>query len=141
MSQQTPLVSFITVNYNQTELTLELIESIYKYTKVSFEIIVVDNASKVSPESKISRIYPDVRIIVSGVNRGYYPTSAQEVEVDVIQYAGATNVNPFTGRNVIIGDKQLNQSQYYQSKPTFYAGKTRSARKSRTNVRVLLFVL
>ena len=51
----------------------------------------------------------------------YYPTSAQEVEADVIQYAGATNVNPFTGRNVIIGDKQLNQSQYYQSKPTFYA--------------------
>ncbi len=172
MSQQTPLVSFITVNYNQTDLTLELIESIYKYTKVPFEIIVVDNASKVSPKSKISRIYPDVRIIVSGVNRGfaggnnlgvevssgqflffinndavvtkgainailssfddpnigvvsplicYYPTSAQEVEADVIQYAGATNVNPFTGRNVIIGDKQLNQSQYYQSKPTFYA--------------------
>jgi len=172
MSQQTPVVSFITVNYNQTELTLELIESIYKYTKIPFEIIVVDNASKVSPKSKINRIYPDVRVIVSGVNRGfaggnnlgvevssgqflffinndavitegainailssfddptigvvsplicYYPTSAQEVEGDVIQYAGATNVNPFTGRNVIIGDKQLNQSQYYQSKPTFYA--------------------
>jgi len=53
----------------------------------------------------------------------YYPTSAQEVEVevDVIQYAGATNVNPFTGRNIIIGEKQLDRSQYYQSKPTFYA--------------------
>ena len=172
MAQQTPLVSFITVNYNQTELTLELIESIYQYTNVPFEIIVVDNASKVSPKSKINRIYPDVRVIVSGVNRGfaggnnlgveiskgqflffinndavitegainailsafdnpsigvvsplicYYPTSAQEVEVDVIQYAGATNVNPFTGRNTILGEKQLDQSQYYQSKPTFYA--------------------
>ncbi|MFK7984372.1 MAG: glycosyltransferase family 2 protein [Saprospiraceae bacterium] len=172
MAQQTPLVSFITVNYNQTELTLELIESIYQYTDVPFEIIVVDNASKACPKSKINRIYPDVRVIVSGVNRGfaggnnlgveiskgqflffinndavitqgsinailsafdnpsigvvsplicYYPTSAQEVEVDVIQYAGATNVNPFTGRNTILGEKQLDQSQYYQSKPTFYA--------------------
>ena len=172
MSQKTPLVSFITVNYNQTELTLELIESVYKYTNIPFEIIVVDNASKVSPAAKINRIYPDIRVIVSGVNRGfaggnnlgvevssgqflffinndavitegainailssfddstigvvsplicYYPTSAQEVEADVIQYAGATNVNPFTGRNAIIGEKQLNQSQYYQSKPTFYA--------------------
>jgi len=172
MSQQTPVVSFITVNYNQTELTLELIESIYKYTKIPFEIIVVDNASKVSPKTEIDRIYPDVRVIVSGVNRGfaggnnlgvevssgqflffinndavvtkgainailssfsdpdigvvsplicYYPTSTQEVENDVIQYAGATNVNPFTGRNVIIGEKQPNRSQYYQSKPTFYA--------------------
>lgn len=172
MAQQLPLVSFITVNYNQTELTLELIESIYQYTDVSFEIIVVDNHSKISPKSKISRIYPDVRVIVSGVNRGfaggnnlgveiskgqflffinndavitkgsinailsafynpsigvvsplicYYPTSAQEVEADVIQYAGATNVNPFTGRNAIIGEKQLDQRQYHQSKPTFYA--------------------
>lgn len=172
MTQSTPLISFITVNYNQTELTLELIESIYQYTDVPFEIIVVDNHSKLSPKSKIDRIYPDVRVIVSGVNRGfaggnnlgvevssgqflffinndavitkgavnaiiaafddpsigvvsplicYYPTSAQEVEADIIQYAGATNVNPFTGRNTIIGEKQRNQSQYYQSKPTFYA--------------------
>jgi len=51
----------------------------------------------------------------------YYPTSAQEVEDDIIQYAGATNVNPLTGRNTILGEKQPNRSQYYQSKPTFYA--------------------
>lgn len=172
MTQQVPLISFITVNYNQTNLTIELIESIYQYTAIPFEIIVVDNHSKESPKSKINRIYPDVRVIVSGVNRGfaggnnlgveisngqflffinndavitkgsinailsafdnptigvvsplicYYPTSAQEVEVDVIQYAGATNVNPFTGRNAIIGEKDLDQGQYYQSKPTFYA--------------------
>jgi len=71
MTQPKPLVSFITVNYNQTELTLELIESIYQHTDVSFEIIVVDNHSKLSPKSKIDRIYPDVRVIVSGVNRGF----------------------------------------------------------------------
>ena len=170
MNQEQPLISFITVNYNQTEYTLELIESIYQYTKVPFEIIVVDNASKASPKEKIDRIYPDVRVIVSGVNRGfaggnnlgveiskgqflffinndavltegaveiilasfdqpnlgvvsplicYYPTSAQEA--DVIQYAGATNVNPLTGRNTILGEKEIDQSQYRQSKPTFYA--------------------
>ena len=165
-----PLVSFITVNYNQTTLTLELIDSIYKYTKIPFEIIVVDNDSKESPKEEIDRIYPDVRVIVSGVNRGfaggnnlgiaasegqflffinndavltegavedilsafenrqvgvvsplicYYPDATSEV--DVIQYAGATNVHPITGRNTIIGEKQQDQSQYCQSKPTFYA--------------------
>ena len=172
MTQQTPLVSFITVNYNQTELTLELIESIKRYVTLPYEIIVVDNYSKKSPKQEINRNYPDVRVIVSGVNRGfaggnnlgievssgqylffinndavvtkgaveiilatfenpkigvvsplicYYPTSAQEVEEDVIQYAGATNVNPFTGRNTIIGERQRDQNQYRQSKPTFYA--------------------
>ena len=83
MTPKTPLVSFITVNYNQTELTIELIESIYQYTTttVPFEIIVVDNHSKISPKSKISRIYPDVRIIVSVVNRGFAGGNNLGVEI------------------------------------------------------------
>ncbi|MEM1124834.1 MAG: glycosyltransferase family 2 protein, partial [Bacteroidota bacterium] len=51
----------------------------------------------------------------------YYPMASQDIGADIIQYAGATNVHPLTGRNAIIGEKRRNQSQYYQSKPTFYA--------------------
>lgn len=170
--EHNPIISFITVNYNQTELTVELIDSIYQYAPPPFEIIVIDNHSKIPPTQIIGRNYPDVRVIVSGVNRGfaggnnlgvkvcngqflffinndavltegaietilatfdgtsvgmvsplicYYPSDAQLGRADVIQYAGATNVNPFTGRNTIIGEKQLDQGQYYQLKPTFYA--------------------
>ncbi len=168
--QSKSLVTFITVNYNQMELTLELIDSIYQHTIVPFEIIVVDNDSKVNPKEKIQELYPDVRVIVSGVNRGfaggnnigvrasegeylffinndavltegaletmlntftehpdagivcplicYYP---ENEGVDIIQYAGATDVNPFTGRNKILGERVKDQRQYRQSKPTFYA--------------------
>lgn len=40
------LVSFITINYNSSAYTIELIKSIKKYTTLCFEIIVVDNKSK-----------------------------------------------------------------------------------------------
>lgn len=40
-------ISFITINYNSSILTIKLIESIVAQTKdLSFEIIIVDNASK-----------------------------------------------------------------------------------------------
>ena len=165
------LVSFITVNYNQMELTLELIESIYKYATVPFEIVVVDNKSRFNPKETINRLYPDVKVIVSGVNRGFaggnnigleackgaylffinndavltegalssllgtfkqYPKAGivcplicyypeDNATTDIIQYAGATNVHPFTGRNKILGEREIDQRQYRQSKPTFYA--------------------
>jgi len=153
------------------EMTLELIESIYKYATIPFEIIVVDNQSKVNPKETINRVYPDVRVIVSGVNRGfaggnnigvnvckgeylffinndavltkdalktmlntfkqhpkagivcplicYYPE--ENATADIIQYAGATDIHPFTGRNKILGEGETDQRQYRQSKPTFFA--------------------
>ena len=153
------------------EMTLELIESIYKEVTIPFEIIVVDNQSKVNPKETINRVYPDVRVIVSGVNRGfaggnnigvkvckgdylffinndavvtkgaletllktfeqdpkagivcplicYYPE--KNATADIIQYAGASDIHPFTGRNKILGEGDIDQRQYRQSKPTFFA--------------------
>lgn len=40
------LVSFITINYNSSKYTIDLIKSIHKFTSVEYEIIVVDNKSK-----------------------------------------------------------------------------------------------
>ena len=40
-----PLVSITTINYNESEVTLDLLRSIRGLTYSNYEIIVVDNAS------------------------------------------------------------------------------------------------
>ena len=44
-----PTVSIVTINYNQTKLTCELLESLRKVNYPSVEVIVVDNHSKEDP--------------------------------------------------------------------------------------------
>lgn len=41
-----PLVSIVTVNFNGSEDTIEMIESLCRITYPNFEIIVVDNHSE-----------------------------------------------------------------------------------------------
>src|SRR5690554_917255 len=57
-------VSIIIVNYNTCKLTQECINSIYEYTsEISFEVIVVDNASHdeskefLSKDTRINYLY------------------------------------------------------------------------------------
>lgn len=66
-----PLVSVITVNYNQAKLTLELLEALQKLTYKNVEVIVVDNASRESPEEAIKSAYPDTIVIMSPENLGF----------------------------------------------------------------------
>lgn len=72
MTTAPPLLSFITICYNGFRDTCELIESLYANIRsVSFEIIVVDNASREDEASKISRQYPSVVSIRSNENKGF----------------------------------------------------------------------
>ena len=65
------LVSVIIVNYNTFELTCNCIESVAKYTKCPYEVIVVDNAStKDNPHDFLVR-FPDVKLIKSTENGGF----------------------------------------------------------------------
>lgn len=68
-----PLVSIITVNYNQTLLTLELLASLKQLKYSNLEVIIVDNASVENPENKIKERYPEpeVKVVVSKVNLGF----------------------------------------------------------------------
>lgn len=69
---QTPLVSIIALNYNQTTVTCEFLESTKKLTYSNFETIVVDNGSKADPTQQIEAgNYPNVRLILSPVNLGF----------------------------------------------------------------------
>lgn len=70
-NQHTPLVSFVTVNYNNTSDTCELLKSIRSLNYPNIEVIVVDNASNESPEFRLKEIYPEVKCIVSNKNLGF----------------------------------------------------------------------
>ena len=66
-------VSFINVNYNGLEDTIELLSSIYKLEEkdYSFEVIVVDNGSIEDPKPKILSKFPEVILIKSENNLGF----------------------------------------------------------------------
>ncbi len=66
-----PLVSVITVNYNQLQYTLELLSSLQHSEYQNVEVIVVDNGSRENPEAAIRQAYPDVKVIVSRENLGF----------------------------------------------------------------------
>lgn len=67
-----PLVSIITINYNQAEVTRQFLDSSRLLTHANVEIIVVDNASQPSLSSSIDTSqYPNVRVIRSEQNLGF----------------------------------------------------------------------
>ncbi|MEN8147453.1 MAG: glycosyltransferase family 2 protein [Campylobacterota bacterium] len=67
-------ISFITVNYNSSDETLNLIKSIHQQTQnSSYEIIVVDNDSRPQELEKLNELKSDpyVKLIESPVNGGF----------------------------------------------------------------------
>lgn len=64
-------LSIITVNYNGIEDTCQMINSLKQYLTLSYEIIVVDNASSINEASLIKREFPDIKCIRSNKNLGF----------------------------------------------------------------------
>ena len=80
-----PLVSIITVNYNETAVTLELLRSIERNSYRNVEVIVVDNASRETPRPAIEREFPGVRVLESAENLGF--AGGNNLGVDVARGA------------------------------------------------------
>lgn len=66
-----PLVSIITVNYNQAEVTCALLASLDKITYPNFEVIVVDNHSVEDDPTIIKQRYPNIVFIQNPINYGF----------------------------------------------------------------------
>lgn len=66
-----PLVSIVTLNYNQAEVTCDLLKSLREISYPNIEILVVDNASKDQPEQLITSRYPEVTFISNDENLGF----------------------------------------------------------------------
>lgn len=64
------MVSIITVNYNGLADTCEMIESFRRHETYPYEIIVVDNGSRMPEGEEIKKRYPDVKL-VQNTNTGF----------------------------------------------------------------------
>jgi len=71
-------VSIVIINYNSTDYLLKCLDSIFRFTKeISFEVIIVDNASKVFDEKFILSKYQGIRIIKNEQNVGFAKANNQ----------------------------------------------------------------
>ncbi len=70
-NKNTPLVSIITINYNQSKVTNELIHTLHQISYSNYEIIVVDNNSPNDTPQIIKENHPDVKLILSDTNLGF----------------------------------------------------------------------
>jgi len=66
-----PLVSIITINYNNLQVTLELLQSIEECIYKNLQVIVVDNGSIEDPTNDIIKRFPKVTVIRSDENLGF----------------------------------------------------------------------
>jgi hypothetical protein len=168
MSTVRPLISIITLNWNTTSVTCDLLHSIREHnTYQNIEVIVVDNASATDPTNAFREAYPGAKIIRNAENRGFsggnnaglreaagdyffivnndteFTPGLLEGLLDVfelhpdagvaspkfhyffekgtIEYAGYHNINPFTGRNGMIGHREKDHGQYDELRSTHYA--------------------
>ena len=67
-----PLVSIITLNYNQAAVTAEFLESSKKLLYPCFEILICDMASSEDPANIFKGVdYPNTRLLLSSKNLGF----------------------------------------------------------------------
>lgn len=66
-----PLVSIITVNYNQSEVTRDLLISLRKLSYANVEIIVVDNASPDDSPDWLKIDFPEIILLKNQENMGF----------------------------------------------------------------------
>lgn len=71
MMKTQPLVSIITINYNESSVTLDLLESLKALDYKNVEVIVVDNASPNDDPNIIKEQFPNVNLIKSEKNLGF----------------------------------------------------------------------
>ncbi len=73
-------LSIITVSFNTRDVLSECLASIAEKTAgISYEVIVVDNASSDNTPTAVSESFPDVRLICNDVNRGLSSANNQGI--------------------------------------------------------------
>ena len=69
--KQQPELSIITVNYNGMKDTEGMIESLRNYLSIPYELIVVDNGSRINEAALLQEKYPYIKAIRSEENLGF----------------------------------------------------------------------
>ena len=66
-----PLVSIVTLNWNQAAVTCDLLASLERVTYPRVEVVVVDNGSEPRDLALLDAYYPHPRLIKSPTNLGF----------------------------------------------------------------------
>ena len=66
-----PLVSIISINFNNLEVTAEMLQSLRQISYPNIEIIIVDNASKKESVDSLKDQFPEIILIKSDENLGF----------------------------------------------------------------------
>ncbi len=70
--EKKPLVSIITLNWNQTEVTCAFLESTKMLSYKNYEILVCDMGSNIDPSEQISKLgFPNTTVLRSNENLGF----------------------------------------------------------------------
>ncbi len=98
-------LSAIIINYNSFHLTSDCIRSVISYTKdISYETILVDNASTKSDPGKFLEEFPGISLIRSAVNGGF-------------AYGNNFGIEKSTGEYILLrnSDTVLKEESIFQS--------------------------
>lgn len=101
---QTKDVTVIIINYNTPQLTIESIQSVISHTKsVSYEIVVIDNASSDNSVQLIAEAYPeDIIFIKNDVNVGFGKANNQGIEIANGEFVFLLNSDAFLTSNALL---------------------------------------
>ncbi|NQV03702.1 MAG: glycosyltransferase family 2 protein [Bacteroidia bacterium] len=66
-----PLVSIITVNYNHSDVTCQMLESLFHISYPNIEVIVIDNGSPDDTPAVIKEQFPQITYLETGKNLGF----------------------------------------------------------------------
>ena len=96
-------ISFITITYNGFADTCELIESILNHIhSVKYEVIVVDNASKIDEAQLIKQKYPSVKTIRSEINLGFSGGNNEGIKIATGKYIFFINNDTYFLKDEVI---------------------------------------
>ncbi len=104
------MVSIILVNYNRVDLTLNCIETIYKFCTTDFEIIVIDNNSTIGNIQDINKEFPNVIILKNSKNKGFSYANNQGLNIAKGEYILFLNND-----TLLIEDSLKKVINYYKS--------------------------
>jgi GT2 family glycosyltransferase len=73
-------ITFVIVSFNTREILLRCLGSIKKYTQeISYEVILVDNASEDRTVDAVAELFPEINIISNKDNRGFSAANNQGI--------------------------------------------------------------
>lgn len=85
MPAEFPKVSIITINFNGTAVTAELLRSLEKITYPFIEVIVVDNSTK-EPGDELPVQFPWIKYLNTGENLGFAGGNNKGIEIATGEY-------------------------------------------------------